>query len=187
MSMVHSGQEAVIPTCDAASVVLALHPERLATTTVETTEVMRLTLCGSTRFRDEYELWNKRLTLAGFLVYSVSGFGHSGDVFTDEEKSRLDQIHLAKIDHSHAIVVINPGDYIGASTQREINHARATGKDVYFTSMGAGRTVYQLRTGPDGFGSLRDRAFSWSPTTANSVGMSEANAPSIPPVKTGEG
>lgn len=25
------------------------------------------------------------------------------------------------------------------------------------------------------------------PTTANSVGMSEANAPSTPPVKTGEG
>lgn len=142
---------------------LALHPERLATATVETTEIMRLTLCGSTRFRDEYELWNKRLTLAGFLVYSVSGFGHAGDVFTDEEKSRLDQIHLAKIDFSHAIVAINPGGYIGTSTAREIEHAERTGKTVYYTG-GQGRTVYQLRTGPDGFGSLRDRAFGWLPT-----------------------
>lgn len=122
-------------------------------------EIGRLTLCGSTRFRDEYELWNKRLTLAGFLVYSVSGFGHSGDSFTDEEKARLDQIHLAKIDASHAIVVINPGGYIGDSTRREIEHARATGKTVYLTD--GVPTVYQLRTGPLGHRSLRYRAFAY--------------------------
>ncbi|WP_200939851.1 hypothetical protein [Brevundimonas sp. Root1279] len=153
-----------LPTEQAGKPVLALHHEPLVCAVRETVEVMRITLCGSTRFRDEYELWNKRLTLAGFLVYSVSGFGHSGDVFTDEEKSRLDQIHLAKIDASHAVVVINPGGYIGASTAREIEHARASGKDVYFLSHG--RTVYQLRTGPDGAGSLRYRAFDWSPRLA---------------------
>lgn len=124
-------------------------------------EVGRITLCGSTRFRAEYELWNKRLTLAGFLVYSVAGFGHSGDVFTEEEKARLDMIHLAKIDASHAIVVINPGSYIGESTRREIAYAETFGKDVFYTSPGAGRTVYELRTGPDGPASLRYRAFDW--------------------------
>ena len=137
-----------------------LKPEKLATFKVEREEVGKITLCGSTRFRAEYELWNKRLTLAGFLVYSVSGFGHSGDSFTEEEKAQLDRIHLAKIDASHAIVVINPGGYIGDSTRREIAHAESRGKAVYFTD--DGRTVYQLRTGPDGHTAMRYRAFDYA-------------------------
>lgn len=134
--------------------------EKLATTTVMSEEMMRITLCGSTKFKSDFELWNKRLSLAGFLVFSVAGFGHSGDVFSPEEKLRLDQVHLAKIDASHAIVVINPGNYIGQSTRNEIVWAQAKGKPIFFTH-GPGRTVYQLRTGPDGPESLRYRAFDW--------------------------
>ncbi len=137
--------------------------EALPTFHIGREEIGKITLCGSTRFRAEYELWNKRLTLAGFLVYSVSGFGHSGDAFTEEEKTRLDQIHLAKIDASHAIVVINPGGYIGESTRNEILHAEWSGKKVFYTD-GGGPTVYKLRTGPDGVSSLRYRAFD-HPTT----------------------
>lgn len=138
---------------------LRLVPEPLACTLTSKAEVFRITLCGSTKFRAEYELWNKRLTLAGFIVYSVSGFGHSGDAFTDEEKARLDQVHLAKIDASHAIVVLNVGGYIGDSTAREIAHAKATGKQVYYLE--GDNIVYRLRTGPDGASSLRYRAFGW--------------------------
>ena len=136
-----------------------------------TTGPMRITLCGSTKFRAEYELWNMRLTLAGFLVYSVSGFGHSGDVFDDEQKRRLDQVHLAKIDASHAIVVIDVGGYIGDSTAREIAHAKATGKDVYYVS--GDPTVYRLRVGPDGFGSQRDRAFGYVAASPPSRALSQ--------------
>lgn len=134
--------------------------ERLAYCYTQKGEPFRITLCGSTRFKDEYALWNKRLTLAGFIVYSVSGFGHAGDSFSEEEKERLDQVHLAKIDNSHAIVVLNVGGYIGDSTRREIEHAEATGKEVYYLT-GPINTVYRLRTGPDGSASLRYRAFSW--------------------------
>lgn len=134
--------------------------EPLAQCHVKHAEPWRITICGSTRFKKEYELWNRRLTLAGFIVYSVSGFGHSGDSFTTEEKERLDQVHLAKIDNSHAIVVLNVGGYIGDSTRREIEHATATGKDVYYLEGGIS-TVYRLRTGPDGASSLRYRAFDW--------------------------
>lgn len=137
----------------------ALHTEPLAATMAMTTEIFRITLCGSTRFRDEYELWNKRLSLAGFLVYSVAGFMHSGDTFTEEEKARLDQIHLAKIDHSHAIVVLNPEGYVGDSTAREIRHAKMSGKPVYY--LHGDPTLYQLRTSELGPTSLRYRAFDW--------------------------
>ena len=46
------------------------------------------------------------------------------------------------------------------STRREIEHAEATGKEVYYLT-GPINTVYRLRTGPDGSASLRYRAFSW--------------------------
>ena len=38
-----------------------------------------ITLCGSTRFREEYMEAQKRLTLEGNIVISVGLFGHSSD------------------------------------------------------------------------------------------------------------
>jgi len=47
-----------------------------------------ITLCGSTRFRDEFIAAQKKLTLEGNIVISVGLFGHSGDeeVWTTETK-----------------------------------------------------------------------------------------------------
>lgn len=39
-----------------------------------------ITLCGSTRFKDQFLEAQKRLTLEGNIVISVGLFGHSGDV-----------------------------------------------------------------------------------------------------------
>jgi len=38
-----------------------------------------VTLCGSTRFKDQFLEAQKRLTLEGYIVISVGLFGHSGD------------------------------------------------------------------------------------------------------------
>ena len=38
-----------------------------------------ITLCGSTRFKDEFLAVQKKLTLEGNIVISVGLFGHSGD------------------------------------------------------------------------------------------------------------
>ena len=38
-----------------------------------------ITLCGSTRFKNEFYEAQKRLTLEGNIVISVGLFGHSGD------------------------------------------------------------------------------------------------------------
>ena len=93
---------------------------------------MKITLCGSTRFRKQYEEINRRLSKQGHVVYSVSCFGHDGDPLTTKEKETLDRVHLAKIDNSDAIVVLNVDNYIGESTSREIAHAKATGKAIYY-------------------------------------------------------
>ena len=91
-----------------------------------------ITLCGSTRFKPYFEEANRILTLKGCIVISVGCFGHAGDVFTEEQKEMLDDIHKRKIDMADAIYVINKGGYIGSSTASEIAYAKEHGKGVYY-------------------------------------------------------
>ena len=100
-----------------------------------------ITLCGSTRFKDEFMEAQKRLTLEGNIVISVGLFGHSGDNEVWENmdegtltrtKQMLDDMHKRKIDMADEIYVINVGGYIGTSTKSEIEYAKATGKTVRY-------------------------------------------------------
>lgn len=93
-----------------------------------------ITLCGSTRFKEQFLEAQKRLTLEGNIVISVGLFGHSGDeeVWTPGTKEMLDNMHKRKIDMADAIYVINPGGYIGESTRSEIEYAKANGKKVLY-------------------------------------------------------
>ena len=91
-----------------------------------------ITLCGSTRFKDDFERINRELTLMGNIVISVGAFGHAGDTFTDEQKVMLDDIHKRKIDMADAIYVINKDGYIGQSTRSEIAYAIRLGKQIIF-------------------------------------------------------
>ncbi len=91
-----------------------------------------ITLCGSTRFKDEFLRQQSRLTLEGNIVISVGVFGHSDKEPTQEQKIMLDEIHKAKIDMSDEIFVINVNGYIGESTRSEINYAREHNKKVRY-------------------------------------------------------
>ena len=93
-----------------------------------------VTLCGSTKFKDQFMQAQKELTLAGCIVISVGLFGHSGDaeVFTEGTKEMLDDMHKRKIDMADEIFVINVGGYIGSSTRSEIEYAQKTGKVVRY-------------------------------------------------------
>ncbi len=93
-----------------------------------------ITLCGSTKFKDEFLKEQKRLTLEGNIVISVGLFGHSGDdeVWNDNVKEMLDDMHKRKIDMADEIFVINIGGYIGSSTKSEIEYAKKTGKPVHY-------------------------------------------------------
>ena len=91
-----------------------------------------ITLCGSTRFKDDFERITKELTLMGNIVISVGCFGHAGDTFTEEQKIMLDDIHKRKIDMADAIYVINKDGYIGSSTKSEIQYALRLGKQIIY-------------------------------------------------------
>ena len=93
-----------------------------------------ITLCGSTRFKEQFLETQKRLTLDGNIVISVGLFGHSGDdeVWTDGTKEMLDNMHKRKRDMADAIYVINVGGYIGESTRSEIEYAMRHGKEILY-------------------------------------------------------
>lgn len=100
-----------------------------------------ITLCGSTRFKDEFMEAQKRFTLEGNIVISVGLFGHAGDSEVWENmdegtltktKEMLDDMHKRKIDMADEIFVINVGGYIGSSTLSEIEYARAKGKEIQY-------------------------------------------------------
>ena len=92
-----------------------------------------ITLCGSTKYKDEFLEEQKRLTLEGNIVISVGCFGHSdGVVLPEEVKTMLDDIHKRKIDMADEIFVINKNGYIGKSTKSEIEYAYAHGKKVNY-------------------------------------------------------
>lgn len=86
-------------------------------------------LCGSTRFKDDFEREMVRLGLEGKIVLTVSCFGHSGDLPPEAcidghpTKTALDELHKRKIDMADRVLVINPGGYIGTSTRSEIEYA----------------------------------------------------------------
>jgi len=93
-----------------------------------------ITLCGSTKFKDEFLAEQKRLTLEGNIVISVGLFGHAGDeeVWLEKTKVMLDDMHKRKIDLADEIFVINVGGYIGESTKSEIEYATCANKPVKY-------------------------------------------------------
>ena len=100
-----------------------------------------VTLCGSTRFKEQFMQVQKELTLKGYIVISVGLFGHSGDREVWENmdegtltktKEMLDDMHKRKIDMADEIFVINVDGYIGESTKSEIEYAKKTGKKVNY-------------------------------------------------------
>ena len=100
-----------------------------------------ITLCGSTRFKEQFMEAQKRLTLEGNIVISVGLFGHAGDQEVwdgmdegtlSKTKEMLDDMHKRKIDMADEIYVINVGGYIGDSTRSEIQYSEEHGKTIRY-------------------------------------------------------
>jgi len=101
---------------------------------------LKITLCGSIRFEEYFRLVNGELTMRGHIVLAPGFFNHSflhlPEYKAGERKSAVDELHLAKIDESDAIFVLDAYGYTGKSTQAEISHAQNKGKKVFYWSKG---------------------------------------------------
>jgi len=95
-----------------------------------------VTLCGSVRFKDVFDKVNRELTLAGYVVLQPGIWEHARlhETYAEEEKNKLDELHLDKINMSDSIVVINVGDYVGRSTMQEIMFAKKRGKSIFWVN-----------------------------------------------------
>lgn len=99
-----------------------------------------VTLCGSTRFMDAFREANLKETLAGKIVLTVGCDTKADSDLLDYmsppeweiTKARLDALHLAKIDMSSEVLILNVGGYIGDSTRRELEYAGMRGKTIRF-------------------------------------------------------
>ncbi len=95
-----------------------------------------VTLCGSTKFEDDFIKAQEFLTLTGCIVISVGLFGHADGKYekeiTPDVKRMLDDMHKRKIDMADSVFVINRDGYIGESTASEIEYAEQHGKKVSY-------------------------------------------------------
>ena len=123
-----------------------------------------VTLCGSTRFKNEFMETQKRLTLEGNIVISVGLFGHAGDKEVWENmdegtltktKEMLDDMHKRKIDMADEIMVIDVDGYIGESTESEIEYAKSQGKFISFYN--------HPEAHYDDIGGFHDSGMGWNP------------------------
>lgn len=93
---------------------------------------MTITICGSTRFKDQILEVAEGLTLDGHLVMMPTVFRHDDPALTTEMRIRLENQHREMINKSDAIFVVNVDKYIGEATYSMLDWATRMKKEVYF-------------------------------------------------------
>lgn len=91
-----------------------------------------ITLCGSSRFKDDILNTYKKLTLQDNIVLFDAIFNQNELNLNDNEKQLIDKNHKQKILMSDEIFVINKNGYIGKSTKSEIEFAKKLNKPVKY-------------------------------------------------------
>lgn len=96
-----------------------------------------ITLCGSTRFKDEFMRIERELAKQNYIVINLGLFSKSDPVNPNEKlptKEEHIDVHYQKIDMCDAVFVVNVNNYVGNSTLREIEYAVSAGKKVFYLS-----------------------------------------------------
>lgn len=95
-----------------------------------------MTLCGSTKFKDVFELKAAEMSWRGKIVLKPEVYTHwyNGELSQRDEQF-LDDLHKDKIRESDEIYVVNPFDYIGRSTKSEVEFAIQRHIPVTFMQM----------------------------------------------------
>ncbi len=95
-----------------------------------------VTLCGSLKFKKEMMKVAEKMALDGYCiltpVYPVS----ENIERTEEQLIKLKEAHFKRIELSDAILVVDINNYIGDSTNLEIDYAKKLGKEIiYYTDL----------------------------------------------------
>ena len=96
-----------------------------------------ITVCGSLKFKDEMIKIAEKMELDGnCMITPIYPTNPDKDAYTNEEADMLDKMHKEKIKISDAILVVNVDNYIGSSTESEIEFAKTLNKEIiYYTDI----------------------------------------------------
>lgn len=95
-----------------------------------------ITLCGSLKFKKEMMLIAEKMALKGNCIITPVYPVQEKFERTDEQLEKLKEAHFKKIEMSDAILVINVDNYIGKSTNLEIEYAKKLDKEImYYTDL----------------------------------------------------
>lgn len=95
-----------------------------------------ITLCGSLKFQKEMMIVAEKMALEGNCILTPVYPVLENGTRTDEQLKKLKEEHLKRIELSDAILVINKDNYVGNSTDLEIEYARKLDKEIiYYTDL----------------------------------------------------
>ena len=88
-------------------------------------------LCGSEKFAGEFSVANINEAQRGNIVLAPAFESRKeGEKYTPEQRAKIDELQLRRIDMADEILVLNIGGYIGESTKKEVAYARKAGKQI---------------------------------------------------------
>jgi hypothetical protein len=88
-------------------------------------------LCGSSRFKHEFEKAAEAEARAGRIVLTLGIFSRTSGTELSLEQTELQwRLHRHRIDLADEVLVVNPGTYVGESTSEEVEYARSQGKPI---------------------------------------------------------
>ena len=95
-----------------------------------------ITLCGSLKFKKEMMIIAEQKALEGHCILTPVYPILENIERTEEQLLKLKQSHFKRIELSDTILVINVDNYIGNSTNLEIEYAKKLGKEIiYYTDL----------------------------------------------------
>ena len=95
-----------------------------------------ITMCGSLKFKEKMMIIAEKMALEGNCILTPVYPTLDNIERTEEQLLNLKEEHLRKIELSDAILVVNLNNYIGNSTNLEIEYAKKLGKEIiYYTDI----------------------------------------------------
>lgn len=91
-----------------------------------------ITICGSLKFQKEMMEIAQKLALNGNCILTPIYPVLEDFKISKEQIENLKKAHFKRIELSDAIFVINVNNYIGDSTNLEIEYAKSLGKEVLY-------------------------------------------------------
>lgn len=95
-----------------------------------------ITLCGSLKFQKEMMEVAEKMALEGYCILTPVYLVSKKMEKTEKQLIKLKEAHFKRIEFSDAIVVVNVDNYIGNSTNLEIEYAKKLEKEIiYYTDL----------------------------------------------------